>query len=94
MSDLVDDLHYAEDVIGGARVSLERAAVEVHRFHARGSFEDCRKEACVHLRDEIAAVAGYCRTSCEQDDNGVWLCGDDCGCPGEHRSPHGEEIAS
>jgi hypothetical protein len=87
--DTVDDLHGAEDMIGVAHAYLEMAARDVHLFHARGSFAECRKEACERLRAALADVGGYCRGSCVQDDDGTWACGEDCGCPGHHGPGHG-----
>lgn len=87
--DMVDDLHYAEDVVAIGRAALETAARDLHLFHSRGSFGDCQKEACVRLRTTIEILASYCRASCYLDD-GTWACDPDCGCPGDHPSSHDE----
>lgn len=90
-SDTVDDLHEAEDTIGQATQMLRDAARDVHLAHARQPFEECRKEACVRLRAELAELEGYCRPSCYEE-GGVWACGGDgCGCPAEHPPSHNAE---
>lgn len=88
---VVDDLEYAEDVIGAAADALRQSALNGHLCHARQPFEECRKEACVKARADLAALVGYCRTSCAKNEDEEWMCGEFCGCPGDHDDTHGQE---
>lgn len=87
----VDDLDYAEDLVGAAVDALRTAALNAHLCHARLSFEECQKEACVKARDDLGPLVGYCRPSCSRNEDGSWACGEYCGCPGDHDETHSQE---
>lgn len=99
--DTVDDLHCAEDALGSVTKALgDLLGVlgvlgpgETIRLAALSDAvaDGSVDEVAAAARDAFYRGANYCRPSCEHDEeDGVWECGEDCGCPGVHVEPgHG-----
>lgn len=90
MSDDVDDLHAAEDEAGRYGFLLKRVAEFASAHPWTGLGDAYNYEGYESLLDDIKVAAidmtACNRPTCEYED-GEWLCGEFCGCQGEHEEP-------